>query len=171
MNRIAVILAFAWVGACSLLFAAGAPGTRVVEPEGGFSYTAPAGWRVMTFPGLKYKIASAAPVKGFAPNINVVDQQYHGSIQDYVRMNLAGIRKQFIQFKYMGQSPFTTSGGLKGVKMVIQSKQANRLLRQEFFLLPGKGDRKYVVTFSVLAGEGSRYDSLVASAVRTFTVK
>ncbi len=41
-----------------------------------FSYAPPKGWKVMEFPGLKYKIARAEPVQGFAPNIVVTSEEY-----------------------------------------------------------------------------------------------
>lgn len=41
---------------------------------GVFSYVPPSGWKVQDFPGLKFKISRGEAVKGFAPNIVVVDE-------------------------------------------------------------------------------------------------
>jgi hypothetical protein len=57
--------------------------------SGGVSFIAPAGWKSQAFPGLKYKIAVGPAVAGFAPNINVVDESFTGSLDSYVEENLA----------------------------------------------------------------------------------
>lgn len=142
-----------------------------VEAAGEFSYTPPNGWRVTEIPGLKYRVAVTTPAQGFAPNINVVDESFSGTIQEDVRRNLEALQKGLPEFKSLGQSAFTTTSGLKGAKLVTQSRQQGRLLRQVIYFLPGRGDRKYVVTFSGLAEEGGKYDPQVDAAVKTFVLK
>jgi hypothetical protein len=145
--------------------------TKLVEKAGGFSYVLPAGWKTAEFPGLKYKIAFTAPVKGFAPNINVVDEKYAGNINSYMNANIKTIQKMFSQLKVLGKSNFNTRTGLKGKKVIIQSVQNDKHLRQLLYLLPGKSNKKYVVTFSALAEEGGKYDKAVEKAVQSFAVR
>ena len=145
--------------------------TQIVEATGGFAYTIPQGWRSGKLQQSKYGIAFTKPVKGFAPNINVVDESFNGNIQEYVRQNLVALQKHFAQFKNLGQSAFKTTSGLNGIKLISEAEQQGNKLRQVFFFLPGKGDKKFVVTFSSLAEEGKKYDSQVEKALKTFALK
>lgn len=154
-----------------LLSLALASGTELGEPGGGFAFTVPDGWQVREFPGLKYKIAHTAPTNGFAPNLNVLDEQFPGSIEDYAAANLKTLARVFAEFRNLGQSPFVTNAGLKGVRLVTQARQQKFLLRQIYYFLPGKGDKKYVVTFSALLEDGAKYDPVVDASVKTFTLR
>lgn len=167
MNRVVTLLVLLCLVFNSSLLAAG----PIVEAAGGFSYTPPKGWQTREFPESKYKIAHSAPVNGFAPNINVVDETFPGTISDYAKVNLQNLRTGLADFKLLRQTAFTTGAGLKGLKLVIQSNHQGRTIRQVFYALPGKGAKKYVVTFSAPAEVGSKYDSAVDAALKTFRVR
>ena len=55
----------------------------------GFSYLPPQGWALKEIPGLTNKVALATPADGFAPNLNVVDEEFGGSPDEYLEANLA----------------------------------------------------------------------------------
>jgi len=165
MLRLALLL---WLTLTSLGLA---QTTEISEPSGGFAFTIPQGWQTREFPGLKYKVAYGTPVKGFAPNIVVVDEQFAGSIGEYTALNLKNIAQVFVDFRNLGQTPFLTQSGLQGVRLVTQARQQKVLLRQVFYLLPGQGDKKYVLTFSALLEEGDKYDSAVDAAIKTFVLR
>ena len=44
---------------------------RHTEPEGGFSFCPPDGWRIEQKTGDKYKMVFGTPTNGFTPNINI----------------------------------------------------------------------------------------------------
>jgi hypothetical protein len=144
---------------------------RKIDAPGVFSYMAPEGWVTAEMAGLKYRVALGSPVNGIAPNINIVDEEHKGTIDEYLKINLSVLEKSFEEFKNLGQSAFTTTSSVKGVKVITQAKQQGRLLRQVFFLLRGKGDRKFVVTFTASAEEGNKYDAIVEKAIKTFVLK
>lgn len=148
-----------------------AQGAELSEPTGGFAYTIPEGWQTRELPGLKYKIAYGPAAKGFAPNINVVNEAFAGSVEEYAALNLKAITGAFAEFRNLGQTSFVTTSGLKGVRLVTQAKQQDRLLRQVFYFLPGKANRKYVVTFSALLEDGPKHDAIADASIKTFVLR
>ncbi len=141
--------------------------------DGIFSYVPPQGWRVVEFPGLKYKIAHAAPANAFAANINVVSEKYSGSLDDYARDNVAQMQAGGGGFALLGQTDFTTSDGLRGIKLVTEAddmySKEKRRLRQIQYLF-NAGPEMLVVTCSALADEGKTLDQEFDAAMKTFRV-
>jgi hypothetical protein len=141
--------------------------------DGIFSYVPPQGWRVVEFPGLKYKIAHAAPANAFAANINVVSEKYTGSLEDYARDNVAQMQAGGGGFALLGQTEFTTSEGLRGIKLVTEAddmySKEKRRLRQIQYLF-NAGPTMLVVTCSTLAADGKTLDQEFDAAMKTFRV-
>ena len=171
-----LVLAGAWgmAGMSALAPAPAAPGTggaRVMETTGGFSYVPPAGWRVTPFPGLKYRVIYGRPSGGFAPNINFVDEAANMALSEYAQASLTQMKLHFPGFHFRGQTPFVTASGLRGVRMVADDSPTGQKLQQVFYLLPGRGAVKFVVTASTLASDGAKYNSAIDAAMKTFTIK
>ena len=140
---------------------------RHVEPLGGFSFIPPDGWQVREFPGMKYKIAHGRPVDGFAPNINVVDEPFPGSLDEYAKANLVAMAKAFKDFRVISQETFETTSGEPGVRIIYEATQNGLLLRQSFHCF-GKDDMKFVVTCSTLAEGGEKLDDAFKACINTF---
>lgn len=73
----------------------GKPPRGHYEKAGGFSYDPPKGWQIIQLPGLKYRIAHGPTENEFAPNINVVDEAFMGTLAEYVDLNLENMKKMF----------------------------------------------------------------------------
>ncbi len=136
-----------------------------------FSYVPPNGWKVMEFPGLKFKISRGEPVKGFAPNIVVADEAYNKSLDDYAKDNIVTLKKLFHGLKILGQSDFTTSDGTRVIKLLTErdDEVAKKRLRQVFYFYDA-GNKKLVATCSGLAEEGPGTDQVCDASMKTFTV-
>ncbi len=74
---------------------------RHVESTGRFSYVPPPGWTMRDFPGLRYKIVHTTPVNGFAPNLNVTDEMFRGTVDTYADQNLAALKTALPGFKLL----------------------------------------------------------------------
>jgi hypothetical protein len=135
----------------------------------GFSYVPPQGWEVRDFPGLKYKIAAAAPADGFAPNLNVVDEAFAGSLDTYVSLNLQNLAKALPGYEKVSQETFRTADGVDATKLVVLSTQSNVPLRQLFYMVPASG-KFYVVTCSDHADHKGSHDAECDAAAKTFRV-
>ena len=141
---------------------------RLSEPSGGFSYLPPAGWRIRTFPGAKYKISYTTPAHGFAPNLNVVDETAAVGLSDYVRASMSHMNLAYSQFRLLSQGAFSTSSGLHGIRVVCQGTLSSRTVRQIFYIFSAPSNRKIIVTASWLASDGDKYTQATDGAMKTF---
>ena len=140
---------------------------RHEEKAGGFSFIPPDGWTMRELPGMKYKLA-VGPIEGnFAANINTVDENFEGSLKDYVKNNIETIRHLFKDFKLIKQDDFKTESGIPGTRVVIEDKQGDINLRQTFFFL-AKGSKKFVVTCSVKIEGGDKLDQAFEKCLMTW---
>jgi hypothetical protein len=163
-----------WIGVTALGFLAvltvgcrDSASKRHVESAGGFSFVPPDGWTMRDFPGMKFKLAAGPAAAGFAPNINVVDEQFNGSLEDYVKGNLATLRASFKGFNLVQQDEFKTTAGEAGKRLITENEQKGRQLRQTFYFF-GKGNTKFVVTCSALSDGGEKLDSAFETSMKTF---
>ena len=146
----------------------GASAARLSEPSGGFSYVPPAGWKIRTFPGLKYKICYTMAAGGFAPNINAADETAPVGLNQYVQVSMAHMNLVYSEFHLLNQTPFVTGSGLHGVRLVSTGTISNRTMRQIFYIFPAPSSRKIIVTASWLASEGDKYTRAADGAMKTF---
>jgi hypothetical protein len=141
---------------------------RLTEPTGGFSYSPPPGWKIRTFPGLKYKICYAAPAHGFAPNIDVVDETAPMSLAEYMRVSMTHMHLVYAKFHVVTQGAFLTSSSLHGVRLVSNGTINGKNVRQIFYVFPAAKNRKIVVTVSWLASDGNKYTAASDGAMKSF---
>jgi hypothetical protein len=136
-----------------------------------FSYVPPSGWKVMEFPGLKFKISRGAPVKGFAPNIVVADEAYNKSLDDYASDNITNLQNLFHGLKILDQTDFKTSDGTRVIKVLTERDDdlVKKRLRQVFYFYDA-GNKKLVATCSGLAEEGPGSDMVCDASMKTFSV-
>lgn len=142
---------------------------QLYEKSGGFSYDPPSGWSVVEFPGLKYRISHGPRENDFAPNINVVDERFTGTLAEYIDVNLENTADVFVKMEVIGREDFSTEDGESGVRILIENEQQGRMLRQNFFFI-GPGVRKYVVTCTALVDGGDRFDRVFSESVETFRI-
>src|SRR5438094_9992620 len=84
----------------------GKPPRGHYEKAGGFSYDPPNGWQIIQFPGLKYRISHGPRENEFAPNINIVDETFIGTLAEYVDVNLGNMKKMFIDLTLLKREDF-----------------------------------------------------------------
>ena len=143
--------------------------TKIVESS--FSYNAPSGWKSQTIPGMKFKVVFGTPAQGFAPNINVVDESFPGSIEKYADANERTLQKSLPGYKKLSRAPFVTSNSVKGIKMVALQTQQGKTLRSTFYLFTSKSGPKLVVTCTSLASDGDKYNGTFDTAMKSFALK
>jgi hypothetical protein len=140
---------------------------RHVETAGGFSYIPPDGWVVRTFPGLKFKVAVGPVAGGFAANLNVVDEEHKGSLEDYVKANQATLERLLAKFRLIKKDDFRGMDDLPGVRMIIENEQGGKALRQTFFFF-ANSNTKFVITGSTLADGGDKLDAAFENSMKSF---
>ena len=140
---------------------------RHYEPTGGFSYMPPAGWHVVESSGLEYKVAVGPVEDEFAANINVVDEAFSGSLEEYVAASLDNMRQFFQGFRLLSQDEFKPQEGRSGVRIVTENVQNGRKLWQIFYFFDA-GATKLVVACTRLADTGEELDATFEESVKTF---
>jgi len=121
---------------------------------------------------MKFKAMIGPSAAGFAPNICTVDELFSGSLDAYVKGNLAAFQeasRKFPSRKFHLAQPddFKTTAGEQGARLVTESENQGRLLRQTFYFF-GKRDTKFVITCSTLAEGGDKLDSVFETSIKTF---
>jgi len=130
----------------------------------------PEGWTTAEFPGFKLKISRGVPSSGYAPNIVVVDEAFDGSVEDYVTACLGPMEKDDQGFKLLEKKPFNTDSGVKGIKLVFESKWDRKQLVQTQYYFKGIKGKMLVITCSVLPEDGPKFSQIFDSAMKTFEI-
>jgi hypothetical protein len=140
---------------------------RHTEAAGGFSFIPPEGWQIRDFPGKKFKIVVGPAAAGFAANINIVDESFDGSLEDYAKASLNALPKVLKKYRLLKQENFVTAAGLQGMRAIVEDEQNNRLLRQTFYTF-SKKSTKFTLTCSALAEEGDEFAPVFEASMKTF---
>ena len=146
----------------------GKPPRQLYEKAGGFSYDPPAGWQITEFPGLKYRVAYGPVENEFTPNINVVDEEFSGTLAEYADANLESLESMSINLNVISREDFRTQDNEAGVRIITEAEQMGVMLRSTFFLFSGSGNWKFVVTCTALADGGAKWDAAFAESMETF---
>lgn len=144
--------------------------TRHYEQAGGFSFVPPSGWQGQDIPGMKFKVWVGQPEKDFAANIVVVDEQFDGSLNDYMNENIKSLKILFSKVTIIKRENFQTYEGKDATFFVTQNRQHGKELRQSFFCF-GNGNKKYAVTCTALKQGGTALDELFLKSMQTFQVQ
>lgn len=139
------------------------------EKSGGFSYNPPEAWQIVEFPGLKYRISNGPIQNGFAPNINVVDENNSGPLADYADASMGLLKKLVTNVKILKHEDFQTEDHQAGIRVITENEQNGRLLRQTFYFF-SQGSRKYVVTCTATADGGEALDDVFKKSMKTFQI-
>lgn len=136
----------------------------------GFSYTVPKSWNVSTDTSIsKYPLARGPVSDNFTANFNAVDEDYTGTIDQYVEANMVTLRKSFKNLTVVAQGKFTTASGLDGRRVVTEHNTfQSRYLRQTFYFFKSPFGRKWVVlTSSTTKPQGAKLQPLFDAIMRT----
>ena len=164
------ILVVGLIASLVCLGCGGKPPRQVYEEAGGFSWDPPAGWQVAQVQGFKYRVAFGPVENEFTPNIWADDEEFAGTLAAYADAKLEKSEKMSVDLKVINREDLRTDDNGVGVKIVTETEQHGLMLRETFFLFSGSGDWKYVVTCTVLADGGAKWDAKFAESMKTFRV-
>ena len=146
---------------------------RHTQPEGGFSYCPPDGWRIEEQTGEKHKMLFGTPSNGFAPNINIKEGESAAPLADYVAAAITYILANTekigaTSIKVVGQSDFVTASEQRGMRVVFQSVFKSFLIRTIQYYSNGKDGKKIVVTCTALESDKEVLDAVFDRSMKTF---
>jgi hypothetical protein len=142
-------------------------GERYFEEEGNFSICPPRDWGVVNFPGLKYKVIYSNAINGFSPNIGIIDEEYSGSLTDYMKLSVENFKKIFPDAEILKNENFRTNNRTNGKKLVFISANSGRMLRQYQYIFENK-NIKICITGTVPNSEGNKFEGIFDECAKTF---
>ena len=143
---------------------------RHFEPAGGFSYIPPSGWELVESSRIQYKIAREPDTGDFAGNLNVVDEEFSGSLDEYVDTSLGNMSTFFDGFRQISKEDFQPQEGPPGVRVIVENAQQGRMLHQTFYFF-GTEEKKFVVACTRLAEAGGGFDAVCEQSAKTFRIE
>ena len=152
-------------------------GERHYEPAGGFSFCPPAGWAKADAQGQKYKVHVLLAADGaVAGNILVKDEEFDGTLEDFVSRNMLMFTQlseagRLKGYKSLGKSSLNTSSGGKVIKAAVEQELGGRVLRQTFYSFDGPPGRKVYLTSTLPAAEAAKYEKAIDESAKTFRLE
>jgi hypothetical protein len=136
---------------------------------GDFTYAFPSDWSIRDYPGMKYKIAVGEVKDNFAQNINVVDEAFGGTMEEYVSATKGLLEQYFVEYKILKEESFANDEGLNSWKIVVENLQQKIRVRQYFYIF-NKDGMFFVATCSVLSSETEEIEKKFDSIMKTFKI-
>lgn len=146
------------------------PGRHYEDDE--FSYVIPDGWETQEWPGAKYKIVMGPEENGLTPSLNIVDEAYTGSLEDYADLNIEQAEMHMLDFELFSRTDFETDHGDTAIRFDTVNTQQGQLFRMWFYLFDGE-TRNYVLTCTAHteAHDLDAMKTICDDAARTFRVE
>lgn len=144
---------------------------RHFEPAGGFSYIPPEGWEI-TEPSsaTAYKVARSQSGEAFAANLTLIDEEFAGSLEEYVSLSLGNMGDFFEGLQEISRDTFELDEGSPGVRVATENVQSSLALHQIFYFFD-LGSKKLVITCTRLSESGEEVDAVCDASVRTFRIE
>lgn len=149
---------------------AGELGEELVDPGGGFAYWMPRGWTAIEPSSGRFPVASGRSIGGFAPNIATSRERAPLRFEGYAERSKRSIGKLMEGAVLKEESAFTTTSGLKGRRWIVFSESDGQQLWHAFYLFPGDGDDKFMLTASHTREAGPRMLFVFDAAMKTFRI-
>jgi len=152
-----------------LLMRADNKGSAVSVPNL-FSYQAPMGWALQKLPSATYPAATETKNGSVQAMITVEVDHTPGALDEWCRHSLEKNKVQFAAYNMNAgePTPFTTSSGAKGFRIVITlTANSNKLAFIDYYF-SGTSDAKFVVSCTCQQTEIDHYAPIFDAAVKTF---
>ncbi|MGH7143719.1 MAG: hypothetical protein ACREJ2_06220 [Planctomycetota bacterium] len=139
------------------------------DAQHGFSFNPPTGWVIKPTPGAKFPVWTDATQKGFSRIINLDNEQFDGSLDDYTNANLATLKNNK-DFNIVKQDTFETDDGPTAYHLISDTTNGTVHLRQHFFLYDG-GSQKFVLCYTSLAADRDTHDAEAMVMAKSFRIE
>jgi hypothetical protein len=146
-------------------------GGSLSDTNGGFSYRMPIGWSATTVPELKFQLAQEPMFPGYRSNIRVTRERVPMRFDLYLRDGRNALLELLEDAKVVEDSDFTTVSGLRGKRWRVHAKTGSAEVLQLFYLFPGPGDDKIVMTASCTLYQASRMVFVFDAAAKTLELR
>jgi hypothetical protein len=142
-------------------------GDLYTERNAGFTMSMPKGWQAMDA-SQKYLVVIGQTEDGFTPNITFVDEEYSGSISEYIDAAISILGMVYADFRVLNRANFTTESGLQGGYITLQGRLNDISVRQRLYVFPNRRRTEVMVITGTSPLYGEKYDAIFNESVRTF---
>jgi hypothetical protein len=129
-----------------------------------WSFSVPDGWTQMDYPGVLSTYVSQNPVAGFSANVNVTNESFYGSVDDY----LAAARLQIGTMANVTGDTVATMGSLPARDLNATWAGPNRSTIQRIAVTSG---RAWIVTCTVGEAEAANLHAICTPILDTARVR
>lgn len=136
---------------------------------GGYTLILSENWSVKRFPGTTYKILITQSINNFFPNINLVEDEFSGSMDKYVASSLE-ILQQGYNARKVREASFSADNA-DGVKLTVDTEINGKKLRQIFYFFQNSVGQKVVVRATSGRRSASALEEEFDAILKTFRVK
>jgi hypothetical protein len=131
--------------------------------------TAPPGWVVVPHPSKQGRmLVSPDKQDGFAPCINLLEEQDAGSLDRFVDLSVATLREYTEKFRQLKREPFATDSGVTGIKLTCTSVTGKVQLHFCYYLFDWTADSKRVFTCCSLASQAKTMEPVFDGILKTY---
>jgi len=143
-------------------------GGLYTDRNAGFTMSMPRGWRTVDF-NLGYLSIVGPEYSGITPNIGFGEDEYAGSVSEYIDALVSYFSLIFSNFRLLDRSNFRTNAGVVGESITYQGSMGAVTVRQKVYVFPNRrGNAVMVITATAPVTGGERFDTIFDASVRTF---
>jgi hypothetical protein len=143
-------------------------GIHFIEKNAGFSMFVPKNWEIIDA-NQKYKMLMGETENNFSPNINFGDEQFTGTVSEYIEACLELFPRFFTDFEVLEKTDFTTNNEIQGGRITTQGRLNDIQVRQRIYFIPNKRNTVIMgITCTVSPAMGTKYDNIFDNCVKTF---
>jgi len=143
-------------------------GDLYTERVARFTMSMPMGWQTADL-NMKYLNIIGPEVGGFIPNIGFSDEDFSGSVSEYIDAITGFMPQMFSDFRIINRTSFSTEAGLNGESVTYQGTRGTITIRQKMYIIPNRRRNSVMeITATAPVTGGERYDAIFDTSVRTF---
>lgn len=146
-------------------------GEELSDESGHFSYRVPNGWSIKESAASRYPVATGRSAGRFAPNIATSRERAPLRFESYAERSKRSLGKIIEGAQLQEESAFTTASGLKGRRWIVFSEADGVKLWHAFYLFPGEGDDKFMLTATEMRDYGARALPMFDASMKTFRLR
>jgi hypothetical protein len=146
-------------------------GATLDDADGRFSYRMPRGWSAVRVPELRFLMAQEGMFPGYRSNIRLTREAVPLRHDLYLKQAKGLVEAAAEGARIVDDDAFATAAGLEGRRWLVRSKLGQTDVLQIFYVFPGQGDEKIVMTASCTRDQEPRLAFVFDAAAKTLVLR
>jgi hypothetical protein len=146
-------------------------GRTLEETKGSFAYSIPRDWEFMEMDDSQFRVAVGPRINGYVSNIRVSRELAPSKFEYYVDQARKELGRQALTTGVEEDTRFVTVSGIVGRRWITHTFQSKERIWHAYYLFPGPGDAKIVVTVSAAQSDALRMGFVADSCMKTMVIR